>query len=190
MAVAAAALLGAAAISSSASAATTVLYQGTLSTANAGNNYLNAAFNGYTVKSGSTYYIDFTVPANQSVLSIYTDIVGTHGTDFTAAPFSLYEVPTAALPCATLACNQAEAVSANLVTPSGGTAYNATYNLSPSNILESFILKVSPTAMAGTLQGNIQIGAVPEPATWAMAILGVAMIGFAARRRRGTFAFA
>ena len=39
--------------------------------------------------------------------------------------------------------------------------------------------------------GNVLIaGSVPEPATWTMLILGVAMVGFAARRRREGTAFA
>jgi hypothetical protein len=36
----------------------------------------------------------------------------------------------------------------------------------------------------GTLDNVSLTSAVPEPATWAMLILGVAMVGFAARRRR------
>jgi hypothetical protein len=32
-------------------------------------------------------------------------------------------------------------------------------------------------------EGGIALGAVPEPATWALLILGLGMIGFAARRR-------
>ena len=35
----------------------------------------------------------------------------------------------------------------------------------------------------GNGEGAIALGAVPEPATWAMLILGIGMIGFAARRR-------
>lgn len=48
---------------------------------------------------------------------------------------------------------------------------------------------VEPTSTTGLphgwFGGNVELAsAVPEPATWAMLILGLAMIGFAARRRR------
>lgn len=43
-----------------------------------------------------------------------------------------------------------------------------------------------PTTLAGSINGSIKLeGSVPEPATWAMLILGIGMIGFAARRREG-----
>jgi hypothetical protein len=42
----------------------------------------------------------------------------------------------------------------------------------------------------GWLGGNVLLGGVPEPATWAMLILGVAMIGFAARCRETPIAAA
>lgn len=38
--------------------------------------------------------------------------------------------------------------------------------------------------ISGPVTIGISLAAVPEPATWALAILGVGMIGFAARRRR------
>ena len=37
-------------------------------------------------------------------------------------------------------------------------------------------------------EGGIALGAVPEPATWALLILGLGMIGFAARRRAASVA--
>ncbi len=38
--------------------------------------------------------------------------------------------------------------------------------------------------LAFTLTGDVTSGAVPEPATWAMLIIGFGAVGFAARRRR------
>jgi hypothetical protein len=40
----------------------------------------------------------------------------------------------------------------------------------------------------GTYSGVLNIGAVPEPATWAMMILGMGMVGFGLRMRRRTAA--
>ena len=37
---------------------------------------------------------------------------------------------------------------------------------------------------SGSFGGNINITAVPEPATWAMMLLGFGAVGFAMRRRR------
>jgi hypothetical protein len=42
----------------------------------------------------------------------------------------------------------------------------------------------------GNVGGVLAPGAVPEPATWAMMILGMGLIGFAARRRRAGLALA
>ena len=41
-------------------------------------------------------------------------------------------------------------------------------------------------ATAGTSTGdlNLQISAIPEPGTWALMLMGPALIGFVARRRR------
>ena len=41
-------------------------------------------------------------------------------------------------------------------------------------------------ASAGTTSGNLnlQVSAIPEPSTWASLLMGAALIGFVARRRR------
>lgn len=44
--------------------------------------------------------------------------------------------------------------------------------------------------IAGPVTIGISLAAVPEPATWALAILGMGMIGVAVRRRRGGLAVA
>jgi hypothetical protein len=49
-----------------------------------------------------------------------------------------------------------------------------------SNVAETFGGDLNPTSVVAVVTG------VPEPATWAMLILGVAMAGFAARRRGET----
>jgi hypothetical protein len=49
---------------------------------------------------------------------------------------------------------------------------------------------VSSLPGSGWTPISLSIAAVPEPATWAMLILGVAMIGFAARRRNEATALA
>ena len=45
---------------------------------------------------------------------------------------------------------------------------------------------------AGSVKANfeVQAGAVPEPATWAMMIMGFGLMGYSMRRRRATIAFA
>jgi hypothetical protein len=55
-----------------------------------------------------------------------------------------------------------------------------TWILGPGSYDITGIAVASPI---GYGQGAVALGAVPEPATWAMFILGVGMLGFAARRR-------
>jgi hypothetical protein len=62
-----------------------------------------------------------------------------------------------------------------------GTTYNVSlYDATPP----------STQNYAGFDNGVLTISAVPEPATWSMLFLGVAMIGFAARQRREAVAVA
>jgi hypothetical protein len=183
------ALFGLAALSAPAMAETVLFNQGTLSTGNSGNNYFNDAGQGYPVENASTYYIDFTVPSSASLLSIYTDIVTSlGGANFSAAPFALFS--------GTVTCNNPPGCTsldtsaiklADLISPKlGSTPFAATYSVGKAGS-GSYVLAVSPTFDAGTLQGNFQIDhtpSVPEPATWAMMMLGLGMLGLAARRRR------
>jgi PEP-CTERM motif len=50
--------------------------------------------------------------------------------------------------------------------------------------------ELGPSDQQGNVLDNVTLASVPEPSTWAMLILGVAMIGFAARRRTGAMALA
>ena len=57
----------------------------------------------------------------------------------------------------------------------------------PQNILAGFhTITVTANAPTGTgsYSGNINLAIVPEPATWAMMLLGFGAVGFAMRRRR------
>jgi hypothetical protein len=65
----------------------------------------------------------------------------------------------------------------------GSTAYNI-FSVGDVDYL------VSSLSDTGFTPISLSISAVPEPTTWAMLILGVAMIGFAARRRNEGTAFA
>lgn len=48
----------------------------------------------------------------------------------------------------------------------------------------SYILKIAGSSTgAGSFAGNFSVTAIPEPATWAMMLVGVAAIGTAMRRR-------
>lgn len=65
---------------------------------------------------------------------------------------------------------------------SSGTA-SGSFNPSVNPYSLSLGVQISRTA-AGTTTGDLNFQAVPEPATWAMMLLGFAGIGFAMRRSR------
>lgn len=74
-------------------------------------------------------------------------------------------------------------------TASGALTFSGIGNISRVNLKS---LDNDPTTM-DTLEFEAVIGvgnAVPEPATWAMMISGLAMVGFSMRRRRATVSFA
>jgi hypothetical protein len=47
---------------------------------------------------------------------------------------------------------------------------------------------IAPTSGGGSYGGVLNIGPIPEPATWAMMIVGMGMVGFGLRMRRRTAA--
>lgn len=55
-----------------------------------------------------------------------------------------------------------------------------------NNYQEIYLSTDFPTI---TLEGSVVTGGVPEPATWAMMLLGFAAVGYVARRRRNHEAF-
>jgi PEP-CTERM motif len=57
----------------------------------------------------------------------------------------------------------------------------------PFSITEVYTL--TSTGAGGNFQANIDVSAVPEPATWAMLILGFLGVGFTAYRRKASFRF-
>lgn len=79
------------------------------------------------------------------------------------------------------------------LTDPNGMVYN--YSLTPTGLVETgnillatvagtYKLTVEGTAnTAATYGGNITFSAVPEPATWALMILGFGAVGFSMRRR-------
>jgi hypothetical protein len=186
-AAAATAMLGLAAMASSATAGVVVYNEQPIGI---GSNYIEPlGGNSFAVTTTNTYYINFTVPANDSLLTIYTNVV--HDLphigpveDYSADTFTLFTGT------AVKAGNTVTGVG-GLVTPTDVLpSLNAkVYDLGGVPTAEHYVMEVTATA-AGKLNGSIQLGAVPEPATWAMAILGMGLIGLAARRRRETVAFA
>lgn len=88
----------------------------------------------------------------------------------------------------------------NLVTPTyllpshgfgGWTNYSSTITATASTEVLSFLAHASPQEPGMALLTDVSLtGAVPEPATWAMMIVGLGAIGVVARRRRQTLAIA
>jgi hypothetical protein len=74
--------------------------------------------------------------------------------------------------------------SGTFISNSGtGTAATLELNLSPNNYYLELV--TSSTAPRELVTGGITLlSTVPEPATWAMMITGVGLLGLAARRRR------
>lgn len=148
--------------------------------------------NGFAVLTGNTYFINFTVPASDSLLNISTYVVSQlPGIGPVSNPladtFSLFT--GTATSCGGSVCGLGAAAITPILSLAGINA--KIYNLPAASSAQSFVLEVTPNA-GGALQGNIQLGVarVPEPAIWTMMIMGVGMIGLAARRRRNAVAFA
>jgi hypothetical protein len=90
----------------------------------------------------------------------------------------------------------------NNVVVSGGTPSTTTvFAPPPASVIQQFNIPLlantaytvtiggSSTNLAAAMSGNItihQVNAVPEPATWALMLLGFAGTGFVLRRRRRT----
>jgi hypothetical protein len=79
----------------------------------------------------------------------------------------------------------------NLDTPRLVYSTNLSDNTADLKILARLTnLEGNPGALATFTEGNFQIAAVPEPATWGMMIAGFGLVGAAMRRRRIRVAFA
>jgi len=71
----------------------------------------------------------------------------------------------------------------------GAVEFGATVTgVNPARVLARFE-NGNPAIIASSVGDISNPGVIPEPATWAMMILGFGFVGFAARRRRGTVAF-
>jgi hypothetical protein len=78
-------------------------------------------------------------------------------------------------------------VAFNLFSPDGGITEFGSLAPIPMQLLNTFDV-TGYTGGAGSFAGTLTFQAVPEPATWAMMLLGFGAIGFAMRRRRDTVA--
>lgn len=124
--------------------------------------------------SSNTFIWEF--QTTQSSRGIFNEVLSNTGSE--DMQFELDKCTSVGMGCTPIA-------TSNLTTgptiPTGG----GTFKLGAGDYqLETLVLD-HPAGEPGNLAGSINLlSAVPEPSTWAMLILGVGLIGFAARRRR------
>jgi len=149
------------------------------------------------VVNGSTYdvaFVDGTCAANFGNCDALSDFAFNSSSDATAAANALFaQVVTGTFdtdPTTTFGCAAATCV---MIIPYGFTGANfdsiIAINGAASNSVDS--LSASPTLFTTTENRSFVWarftaagGAVPEPSTWAMMLLGFAGVGLAIRRRR------
>jgi hypothetical protein len=73
---------------------------------------------------------------------------------------------------------------------SGWNTYSGTVTATGPSELLSFLAQSDTPVPPFALLTDVSLSAVPEPATWAMMILGLGAMGVTARRRRSALAFA
>lgn len=160
----------------------------------------------YKLSNSGTFYVDFTVPANFDEIQIDLNYNQHGGPEL----IPTYVAPSGALPAAgwysvyhgTAACSlplASNGACSGVVTgvnlsngpvEIGTQDTNATqFHVSPGGYVIAFRTGASTfTGGRPTIGGEIDLSSAPEPTTWALLILGVAMIGFAARRRNAGLA--
>lgn len=113
---------------------------------------------------------------------IFDMVLSNNGSETMA--FDLQKCTGISTGCATIASS---AAGTGPTIPSLG----GTFPLAAGDYRVITTLIVHPVGEPGNLGGTINLlSSVPEPSTWAMMILGVGLIGFAARRRREGMAVA
>lgn len=165
------------AMASAANATVTVGSTNLLYTETTAGNQTDVSYHGAVSPPSFTRYLDFT----DSLSGLYDVTLTTAGptTDFTSALICL----------GTLQCTSGTAVGvlSEIVDSSSGEywALNG-LNLAAGTYSLWITGTVHPRTAVGGLGGDIFITAVPEPATWAMMLLGFLGVGFAVSRRRKT----
>ncbi len=188
-----AAMIAGLALVASPASATAILGVKTIVVTNAQNTWLQVAevdaFNGSYVNVSKTAY----ATASASDSGGYElghgpeyAIDGNYNPDYYAAASLFHSATDAAGTSLTITLDNVQDLTSFGITgrSDGGYNYRDLYNVSllgsTGTILDTFQINATGTNNFG----SITFGAVPEPATWAMMLLGFGMIGVAARSRR------
>jgi hypothetical protein len=90
--------------------------------------------------------------------------------------------------------NSATSEGTQITIPSNGLNDQSPHTLTGANLFDFYFFSLNPTVMepagANVLLGSPISGAVPEPGTWAMMLMGFVGLGFAFRQSRRKVSFA
>ena len=146
------------------------------------------AFNFSTDASGATA----SAGGDATSYSITYDVTDPNELGATLSSINLYQGATALLPAGSISFTQTSAVDPI----SGATIWNDTYTASLSNVhlaaSTPYSLIITGTGgslndmigYSGNYTGTLNLSPVPEPEQWAMLLLGLPIMGGAARRKQ------